>query len=115
MSWRDFVTRWLPNKTQESLTTLVQHLVRANMIPTTLIDNYMLHAILLTQIVLETLNDLTVPPAPQGPNFTYRMNAKEVMTHDLNSKNAKQIEQLEEQTGVGLEHYHKLKIENKWT
>ena len=80
-----------------------------------LIHNYTLHAILLTQIVLETLNDLTVPPAPQGPNFTYRMNAKEVMMRDLNSKNAKQIAQLEEQTGVDLEHYHKLKIENKWT
>ena len=32
---------------------------------------------------------------------------------DLNVKNAKQMKMLEEQTGVNLDHYHKLNIENR--
>ena len=34
---------------------------------------------------------------------------------DLNKKNAELMKALEEQTGVNLDHYHKLNIENKWT
>ena len=40
------------------------------------------------------------------------MNAKELMMWDLGVKNAKQIETLEEQTGVNLDHYYKLRIVN---
>ena len=72
----------------------------------------MLETILLTQIMLETLNGLSVPKFPQGNTFTYHMNAKELMMWDLGAKNAKQIETLEEQTGVNLDHYYKLRIVN---
>ena len=91
---------------------LLRHLVRANMIPATFIDNQTLQSILITQVILETLSDLTVPPAPQPSNFSYRANAKEMVMWDLNRKSAEQIESLEEQTGVNLNHYHKLKIKN---
>ena len=40
------------------------------------------------------------------------MNAKELMMWDLGAQNAKQIETLEEQTGVNLDHYYKLRIVN---
>ena len=84
------------------------------MIPATLIDNQTLQSILLTQIMLETLTDVTVPPAPQSSNFAYHMNAKEMVMLDLNVKNAKHfMKMLEEQTGVNLDHYHKLNIENR--
>ena len=115
MSWRDIVTNWLSHRHQGNLLELVRQLVQANRIPTTLIENSTLHSILLTQVLLETLNGLTVPPAPQANNFTYTRNAKEMMMWDLNTKNAEQIKHLEEQTGVNLDHYHKLRIENKWT
>ena len=82
------------------------------MIPATLIDNQLLHSILLTQVMLETLADLTVPPSPQTNSFTYHGNAKEKMMWDLNKKNAEQMKSLEEQTGVNLEHYYKLKMDN---
>ena len=65
----------------------------------------MLQTILLTQIMLETLDGLAVPKALQGNTFAYHMNAKEVMMWDLGAKNAKQIKTLEEQTGVNLDHY----------
>ena len=94
---------------------LLRQLVQANMIPATLIDNQTLQSILLTQVILETLTDVTVPPAPQASNFTYRANAKEMVMWDLNKKNAELMKALEEQTGVNLDHYHKLNIENKWT
>ena len=87
----------------------------SNMIPATLIDNQTLHSILLAQVILETLTDVTVPPAPQAKNFTYRANAKEMVTWDLNKKNAELMKALEEQTGVNLDHYHELNIEYKWT
>ena len=78
----------------------------------TLVDNLTLHSILLTQIMLETLNGISVPKAPQGNTFTYHANAKEMMMWELGAKNAKHIKSLEEQTGVNLDHYHKLGIMN---
>ena len=83
------------------------------MLPATLIDNQTLQSILLTQIILEALTDVTVPPAPQADNFAYHMNAKEMVMWDLNEKNAEQMKALEEQTGVNLDHCHKLTIEKK--
>jgi flagellum-specific peptidoglycan hydrolase FlgJ len=82
------------------------------MIPATLIDNPTLHSIILTQIILETLTGETVPRAPQGNTFTYHMNGKEVMMFDKARKNEKQVEGLEKETGVNLDHYHKLNIRN---
>ncbi len=87
-------------------------LIEKNIIPATLIDNPTLHAIMLTPIILETLMGVTVPRAPQGNNFTYHMNAKEIMMWDLARKNEKRVATLEEETGVNLDHYHKLNIGN---
>ena len=114
MCWRDIVTPWLSDKALNRdenvvLLDLLCHLVHANMVPATLIDNSTLHSILLTQIMLESLAHLEVPAAPQGNTFTYHMNAKEMW--DLGAKNTKQIKMLEEQTGVNLNHYYKLNIQ----
>ena len=89
---------------------LIQCLVEANIIPKTLVDNSMLHSVLLAQIILETLNRLSVPKALQGNTLNYHANAKAMMMWDLGANNAKQIKTLEEQTGVNLDHYYKLKI-----
>ena len=89
---------------------LIRCLVETNIITETLVDNSWLQLILLTQIMLETLNGISVPKAPQGNTFTYHANAKEMMMWDLGAKNAKHIKSLEEQTGVNLNHYYKLKI-----
>ena len=62
--------------------------------------------------MLETLNGKSVPKAPQGNTFTYCANAKEMMMWELGAKKAKHIKSLEEQTGVNLDHYHKLGIMN---
>ena len=116
MTWRNIVTHWLSDKiiTQEgNLATLnlMKLLIEKNIIPVTLIDNPTLHSIILTQIILETLTGITVPRAPQGNTFTYHMNAKEMMW-DMARKNEKQIEALEKETAVNLDHYHKLNIIN---
>lgn len=111
MSWRDIVSTWLSNKTRkEDLMDLIGCLVETNIIPETLVDNSKLQSILLTQVMLETLNELEVRKAPPGTTFTYHRNANEAMTWDLGAKNAKQIKTLEEQTGVNLDHYYKLRI-----
>ena len=82
MSWRDVVTNWLSNKKDLTLLDLLQEMIQAdmirdmieaNMIPATLIDNQTLHSILLTQVILETLMDLSVPPAN---NFTHNANRR---------------------------------------
>ena len=110
MCWRGIVTNWFRTENLV-LSGLLRRLVQANMIPIALIDNDMLHAILITQMMLETLTALMVDPATQDEiNHVYHMNTKEVMMWDLNSKNAKQIKMLEQRTGVNLDHYHKLKI-----
>jgi hypothetical protein len=67
---------------------------------------------MLTQIILETLMGITVPRAPQGNTFTYQMNAREMMMWDMARKNEKQVEALEKETGVNLDHHHKLNIRN---
>jgi hypothetical protein len=117
MTWRNIVTHWLSDKiiTQEgNLATLdlMKLLLEKNIIPVTLIDNPTLHSIILTPIILETLTGITVPRAPQGNTFTYHMNAKEMLMWDMARKNEKQVEALQKETGVNLDHYHKLNIRN---
>jgi hypothetical protein len=80
---------------------LVSELIRANIVPETLVDNAMLHTILLKQALLETLN-----------TFTYHMNAKEEMMWSFGTKIEQHIRDLQQETGVHLDYYHKLKIEN---
>ena len=87
-------------------------MIETNTIPAALVDNKTLHSILLRQILLETLNDVSVPRTLQGKNFTYHMNAKETMMWDLGAENAKQIKSLEKETGVNFDHYHKLMKNN---
>ena len=79
--------------------------METDIIPETLVHNSTLQSILLTQIMLEILNGLSVPKTLQGNNFTYHMNAKKMMMWELGEKNAKQIKWLEKQTGVSLDHY----------
>ena len=117
MAWRDIVTHWLSDKVltrDGNLATLdlMKLLIKKNMIPTTLIDNPTLHSIMLRQIILEILMGVTVPRAPQGNNFTYHMNSEEILMRDLARKNEKLISTLEDETGVNLDHYHKLNIGN---
>ena len=59
MFWRDIISAWLSNKARQdrSILDLIRSLVETNIIPETLVDNSMLQTILLTQIMLETLND----------------------------------------------------------
>ena len=114
MFWFDIISAWLSNKTRpdRSILDLIRRLVETTIIPETLVDNSMLQMILLTQIMLGTLNGLSVPKALQGNTFTYHINSKELMMWDLGVKNIKQIKTLEEQTGVNLDYYYKLRIAN---
>ena len=105
MLWRDIFGAWLLNK--KDLVDLIWCLVETNITPEALVDNSTLQSILLTQIMLE--NGISVPKAPHGNNFAYLMNAKEMMW-ELGAKNAEHIKSLEEQTGVNLDHYYKLNI-----
>ena len=52
---------------------LIHYLVERNIIPETLVDNLTLHSILLTQMMLETLNGISVPKHRRGiPLLTTR-------------------------------------------
>ncbi len=117
MSWKDVITAWLskeklvvPNETKLSTADLADILVEKDMIPPAIRNNAILHEVLLTRIMLETLDAIKVPRAPQNPNgyFVYRMNAKEMLLWNMGRKNEEQIRGLEKETGVNLEHYHKL-------
>ena len=117
MSWRNIVSHWLSDKciTQGgNLATLelIKLLIEGNTIPSTLVDNSTLHSIILTQVLLETLTGITVPWVSRGSDLTYGMDARERMMLDLGRKNERQVEALEKETGVNLDHYHKLNIRN---
>ena len=117
MSSREIVIKQVPNTTASQnlcIRDLVHHLMQGNMTPTTLINNATLHSILLIQVILEKLTGVTAPAIPPG-NFSYQMDAKDIVMFYMNIKNDKLIKELEERTGVNLNHYHKLKIGNKWT
>jgi hypothetical protein len=115
MPWRNTITRWLSDKCimqDRNLATLelIKLLIEENMILSTLLDNSTLHSIILTQVILETLTGITVPQVSQGSDLTYRMDAKEMMMLDLGRKNEGQVLTLEKETGMKLNHYHKLNI-----
>ena len=123
MSWRDIITAWLskekfivPNEIKLSTTSLAEILVEKNIIPPGIKNNATLHGVLLTRILLETLDAIKVPRAPQNSNgnFVYHMNAKEMLKWSMGRKNEEEVKALEKETGVNLEHYHKLNT-NKQT
>ena len=86
---------------------LIKLLIEENTIPSMLVNNSTLHSIILMQVILETLTGITVPQVSQGSDLTY---AKEMMMLDLGRKNEGQVLTLEKETGVNLDHYHKLNI-----
>ena len=88
---------------------LIKLLIEENTIPPTLMNNSTLHSIILTQVLLETLTGITVPQISQGSDL---LDAKEMMMLDLGRTNEKQVLTLEKETGVNLDHYHKLNIGN---
>ena len=81
--------------------------------PATLVDNETLQSILLTQILLETLNGVSVPRKLQGKDFAYCSDAREAIVWNLSAENVLKIKRLEEETGVNLDYYHKLNIINR--
>ena len=109
MCWRNIVKNWCISKTlqREKLEILnfIRQLIETNTIPATLVDNETLHSILLTQIVLETLNNVSVPRKSQGKNFAYHSDAREAIMWNLSAENVLKIKRLEEEMGVNLDHY----------
>ena len=87
-------------------------MIETHTIPATLVDNETLYSILLTQILLETLNDVSVRRKPQGKSFAYRSDAREAIMWNLSAENVLKIKRLEEETGVNLDHYHELMKNN---
>ena len=117
MLWRNTITHWLSGKqiTQDgNLATLeiIKLLIDENTIPPVLVNNSTLHSIVLTQIVLEMLTGITVPRVFQEGDTNYRMDARETMMLNLTRTNEKQVLTLERETGVNLDHYYKLNINN---
>ncbi len=82
-----------------STSNLVDILSEKKTIPLDIKDNATLHGVLLTRILLETLEAIQVPQNP---------NAKEMLTRSMGLRNQKELEALEKETGVSLEHYYKL-------
>jgi hypothetical protein len=86
-------------------------MIQVNLIPATLIDNSTLHSIMLTQVILETYNDeLAVPAVPQRSKLSNERHGND--DEEPWCKKEKQVMTLVEQTGVNLDYYHKLNIEN---
>ncbi len=103
MSWEDIIARKIaitPNG-KLSTTALVEILLQKGIIPPHIKDNATLHGILLTRILLKTLDAIEVPPAPQNREeigngiylcrFSYRQNAKEMLKWSMGSKNQKEL------------------------
>ena len=91
---------------------LIRQLIETNTTPARLVDNETLQSILLTQVLLETLNGVSVPRKQKGKNFSYRSDAREAIIWNLSAENVLKIKRLEKETGVNLDHYHKLNIIN---
>jgi hypothetical protein len=58
------------------------------------------------------LTGITVPQIFHGNDTTYQMDARETMMLGLTRKNEERVLALEKETGVNLDHYHKLNIRN---
>jgi hypothetical protein len=115
MNWREVVAHWLTEKGvvlggELKITELVELMIERNMIPAWLAGNDTLHTVLLTQVMWETLKGIVVPRAHQGSNFTYYLNAKEMMNMDMAKGSGLQFLAVEKETGVNLDNYYKLGI-----
>ena len=114
MSWKNVVLGQLLNASQTmgklSTTDLAEGLVERGIIPETVKDDQTLHGILLSEIVLNAIAGVKVPPAPQNQDgyFVYRMNAKEMLVSEMVRRNSEQVRGLERRTGINLEHYYKI-------
>ncbi len=111
MSWKDIINSHLknrlPNETNSDLSTtdLVNKLVEKGIIPEGIKRNTTLHEVLLSEILLKTLEGIKVPLAQRSEE---ELSAKEVLFSQMGRKSAERTKDLERETGVSLEHYHKL-------
>ncbi len=111
MSWKDITNSHLknrlPNETNSDLSTidLANKLVEKGMIPEAIKRNTALHEVLLSEILLKTLEGIKVPLAQRGEE---ELSAKEVLFWQIGRKGAERTKDLERETGVSLEYYHKL-------
>ncbi len=111
MSWKDIINSHLknrlPNETNSDLSTtdLVNKLVEKGMIPEGIKRNTTLHEVLLSEILLKTLEGIKVPMAQRSEE---ELSAKEVLFSQMGRKSAERTKDLERETGVSLEHYYKL-------
>ncbi len=116
MSWKDIINSHLknrlPNETNSDLSTivLVNKLLDKGIIPEAIKRNTTLHEVLLSEILLKTLEGVKVPLAQRGAE---ELNAKEILFWQIGKKGAERTKDLERETGVSLEHYHKLSKREK--
>ena len=114
MSWKDIINSHLknrlPNETNSDLSTtdLANKLLEKGMIPEAIKRNTTLHEVLLSEILLKTLDGIEVPMAQRDEEEIAMLNAKEVLFSQMGRKSAERTKDLERETGVSLEHYHKL-------
>ncbi len=111
MSWKDVISSHLrsrlPNETNSNLSTvdLANELVERGMIPEAIECNATLHEVLLLETLLKTLEGIEVPLAQRGAE---ELSAKEVLLWQMGRKSAERTEDLERETGLSLEYYHRL-------
>ncbi len=74
-------------------------------IPAGIKRNTTLHEVLLWEILLKALGGIKVPLAQRSEE---ELSAKEVLFSQMGRKSTERTEDLERETGVSLEHYHKL-------
>ena len=114
MSWKDIINSHLknrlPNETNSDLSTtdLANKLLEKGIIPEAIKRNTTLHEVLLSEILLKTLEGIEVPMAQRDEEEIAMLNAKEVLFSQMGRKSAERTKDLERETGVSLEHYHKL-------
>ena len=111
MSWKDIINSHLknrlPNETNSDLSTvdLANELVERGMIPEAIECNATLHEVLLLETLLKTLEGIEVPLAQRGAE---ELSAKEVLLWQMGRRSAERTKDLERETGLSLEYYHRL-------
>ena len=111
MSWKGIISSHLknrlPTETNSDLSTidLASKLLEKGMIPETIKRNATLHEVLLSEILLKTLESIKVPLAQRGEE---ELSAKEVLFWEIGRKGVERVKDLERETGVSLEYYHRL-------
>jgi hypothetical protein len=102
-----------PQKEEWNIEKLTARLVDKKIIPVWIQNDASLYALLIVQMELQLLRNLVVPKGVGQGNFYRNVETKGLRVGNVKQEKSKLKKQLEQGTGVNIDHWYKIEVNEK--